>query len=201
MKNIDILITGSGGSGQSYFMKQLGKNFVTNSVGDNDGLKHMSSPNHPKLSNYNVKKCIFLYNKSFECICSFYRRNPSWAWLQVVKLGNIGKLKASNLSSADNFFSLVEERNSDLFSIEYQFENWTSTTTPFPVYYVDFNNIDTSKLASFLNCEENILSFDVKPRRQYPELQNKFPSAYLLYQNLDKKKQILAQTANDRQGL
>jgi len=201
MKDIDVLITGSGGSGQSYFMKQLGKNFTTNCTADNDSLKHMSSPNHPKLSNYNVKKCIFLYNKSFECICSFYRRNPSWAWFQVVKLGNSGKLKAGNLSSADNFFPLVEERNADLFSIEYQFENWTNAKTDFPVYYVDFNNINIDNLASFLNCDKKILSFDVKKRREYPELREKYPLAYSVYQNLDLKKQSLAEEANSRQGI
>ena len=76
-KELDILIVGSGGSGQSYFMKQLGKNFITNSVGDNDGLKHSSSPNNPKLANYKVNKCIFLYNKSFECICSFIFHSKS----------------------------------------------------------------------------------------------------------------------------
>jgi hypothetical protein len=200
-KELDILIVGSGGSGQSYFMKQLGKNFITNSVGDNDGLKHSSSPNNPKLANYKVNKCIFLYNKSFECICSFYRRNPSWSWLQVVKLGNAQKMKPANLANADRFFSLVEERNCDLFSIEHQFENWINADTSFPIYFVDFNNIDTAKLSSFLCCDENILSFDVKPRREYPELSNKYPNAYSLYQDLDNKKQRLAQEANRKQGL
>jgi len=198
MKEIEVLIVGAGGSGQSYFMKQIGQHFSTNSVGDNDKLKHMARPNMELLKQYNIHKCIFLYNRSFEGICSFYRRNPSWPWIQTMKLGNSGKLTAKDFGSIDRFFSLVEQRNEDLFSIRYQFENWVNADLPFPIYFVDFNNIDVDRLSAFLGCEKNLLNFNVKPRREYPQIRDKYPKAYELYQKLDKQKEELATAANKR---
>ena len=69
-----ILVVGSGGNGQTYFMNFLRDNGINiNNIKDSDKLKHLSGPNklkstmakHPKHKDVVVKKCIFLYKKSF----------------------------------------------------------------------------------------------------------------------------------------
>ena len=65
---IDLLIVGSGGNGQSYFMEFCKNNNIkTNCKYDIDKLKHIY---HPKLisNKYNIKKCIFIYNHPYKLI-------------------------------------------------------------------------------------------------------------------------------------
>jgi hypothetical protein len=71
---LDVLVIGSGGNGQTYFMEFLEKNGLKiNKLDDSDKLKHPCSPS--KLENPNITdKIIFIYNSPYESIESHYRR-------------------------------------------------------------------------------------------------------------------------------
>ena len=97
-----ILIIGSGGNGQTYFMKELKKNFLINRVDDLDYMKHMATPLNKRNKKYNfliknkkITKCIFLYNDPFDSICSHFRRK--WQWKQLLKLGNNNRLSQNQV--------------------------------------------------------------------------------------------------------
>ena len=71
---MDIICVGIGGNGQSFFMRYLeSKSFKINQIQDFDGLKHLSTLINLKKKN---RKCkiIYVFNKSFEDICSHYKR-------------------------------------------------------------------------------------------------------------------------------
>tara|TARA_B110001469_G_C9644191_1_gene324913 strand:- start:2081 stop:2314 length:234 start_codon:yes stop_codon:yes gene_type:complete len=58
-KNIDILVVGAGGNGQSYFMNFLKNNKINiNNCVDKDKLKHMHTINF-KIKKYKNKKMYF----------------------------------------------------------------------------------------------------------------------------------------------
>ena len=150
MKNeykFDVLVVGSGGNGQTYFMNFLNENNITtNHIGDRDGLKHLSSPKLLKSLNISFKKCIFIYNDSLTSILSHFRRK--WAYIQSNKLINTNsnllnnkfndklnklceKSKMINInynscykfSNIKSFEDIVKKYKIDLFGIEYQFNN------------------------------------------------------------------------------
>ena len=84
--NIDLLIVGSDGNGQTYFMEFCKNNNLNiNDVYDRDTLKHLPSPNSLN-SNIQINKCIFLYTEPYKSMLSHYKRN--WQYDQLLKLGN-----------------------------------------------------------------------------------------------------------------
>ena len=83
-----MLVIGIGGNGQTYFMEYLRqKSFRLNHRTDADRLKHISCPS--KLS-VKQKKCkiIYVYNKTFDAICSHYRRNHPVGQMRKIKIRN-----------------------------------------------------------------------------------------------------------------
>ncbi len=207
--DIDILVIGSGGNGQTAVMKHLRElGFKTNSLTNKDGLKHLYNPLTVKLKKVNVKLCIFVYNKSFSSVCSHFRRK--WGWKQIGTLGNRSRLKKHHVSTIDKFFELVENRNRDMFSIKFQFMNWFNNKKKlkFPVYFLDFNDYndnESKNLGIVLNKYfgeerapvEKSLHIEVKQRNAYNELIEKYPIAYKIYEAFDHKLKDLVTKSND----
>ena len=196
--NLDLLIVGSGGNGQSFIMKEISKKFKINNINDRDGLKHQSKPKNKVFENSNVKKCLFIYNRTFDSICSHFRRK--WPYRQIKKLGNIYNLKKSDLSNIDVFFRLVEEKkNKDLFSIFHQFKNWVKYRGDISIYFVNTYDIKVAELATYLGTDITFIETiknRVKKKDSYIYLKNKYPNANKLYMGIDKKINMIAQMYN-----
>jgi len=198
--NLDLLIVGSGGNGQSYFMKVLENKFKINSPGDKDGLKHLPSPNSPKLKKYKIKKCIFLYNDSFKAICSHFRRK--WAFSQINKLGNIYHLKKYQMKNINAFLQLANKHpGKDLYSIDYQFTNWYKQHTSFPIYFCNFSQINLPELAKFLKCPISYLNFTIKERGDYSDIDKKYQRVKIMYEKMDKDIDKLSKEKNKKLSL
>ena len=157
-----IVVVGSGGNGQTYFMEFLKINNVSiNDTTDKDGLKHLSTPEKLKQKNIfkSVSKCIFLYNEPCKAIASFFRKK--WHWNQMKKLENPYNLKKNEVADLNTFCSLVKEKGNDLFGIEHQFEKWLKNDLEIPIYFLDFNDIlkDKEKLNLFVGEELDYKKF------------------------------------------
>ncbi len=169
MIKLDLLIVGAGGNGQSYFMNFLKKNKIKiNSINDKDGLKHKSCPSKiPKK--YIIKKCIFLFNEPLSSIKSHYRRE--WPFIQMKKLENPYNLKKKDIKPISKLFKLTEEKNTDIYGIKYQFDNWYNADLEYPILFLNFNDVinEKDRLNKFLGKELNYSLFNIKERRQYNE--------------------------------
>lgn len=174
-----ILVVGAGGNGQTYFMDFLIKNKVSiNNPSDEDGLKHIPSP----LSipnNINIEKCIFLYNHPYYCLLSHYRRK--WPMFQCIKLGNPYKLTYNQIKNYNSFKKLTLLNNKDLYGIEYQFNNWITQKTSFPILFLNFNEIIAQKevLDNFLEIKLDYTDFNIKTRNAYDK-----DELYSIYEQL-----------------
>ena len=179
-----ILVVGSGGNGQTYFMQFLNKNNInTNDCTDIDGLKHLSSP-EKKLDK--VTKCIFLYNSSLKSILSHIRRK--WAFIQCKKLGNPYNLRKRQINHLATYSKLVKKHGKDLFGIKYQFNNWINTKTKFPILFLNFNDILDNRqiLNKFIGKKLNYEHFKVRKRNNSSENNNIDNTIINIYNNLDK---------------
>lgn len=179
-----ILVVGTGGNGQTYFMEYLlQKSFKLNDIGDKDKLKHISCPS--KLSSENKKcKIIYVYNNIFDSICSHYRRK--WAILQMNKIKN--KKNTCKINNIENFLKLTEKDLSDHFGIENHFLRWYKYDFPNGIYYLNLNKINKYELSSYLKCNVSIfdnLIYDSTKRHNYDNLKSKFPLTNIMYSNID----------------
>jgi len=177
--NRDILVIGPGGCGQTFFMQFLEKSFRINNFNDEDGLKHISAPG--KLTDEEKKcKIIYVYNASFDAICSHYRRG--WANIQAEKI-NGGKSSIS--SSVDSFFMSTEVDQVDHFGYKNHFLRFANEKN---IYFLNLNCFDKDGLSKFLNCEKCIfddLKLDLKKRHNYDHLKIKYPLSYKMYTDID----------------
>ena len=160
-----ILVVGSGGNGQTYFMEFLKSNkLVINHIHDTDGLKHLYSPDKiPALIKPTITKCIFLYSHPYSSLMSHYRRG--WEKFQIVKLGNPFALTEASMKYPC-FKKNVLINKKDMFGIEYQFNNWITANTSFPVLFLDFNEVLHKKalINLFLETELDYRFFQQKER-------------------------------------
>lgn len=181
---IDVLVVGPGGCGQTGLMKFLRNNNIKiNNLADRDRLKHMPNPNMiPK--NVKINKCIFVVNKSFESVCSHFRRG--WAKTQIRKLGNIYKLPIEKQTTLDEYFGFVRESGKDFFAIERQFDNWYNAKLPFPVYFLKFEEIpnNVKKLNEYVGNKIDFSTYKINPRKstKYREI---FKDVTILYDEID----------------
>ena len=202
-----ILVVGSGGNGQTYFMRFLRKNGInTNNLHDGkkgDNLKHLPNPNKLKsllvvpakqdiYNDVEVKKCIFLYNHPYYSLLSHYRRK--WAYRQCCKLGNPKSLTIDNVNNFNNIKERTYKVNKDIYGFAFQFKNWideTQKNNNLDILFLDFNDIikERDRLDAFVGKELNYDLFTIKERStsdiQYKKL-------YTIYDKLYKrmKKQI-----------
>jgi hypothetical protein len=161
-----ILVVGSGGNGQTYFMSFLKKNNINiNHIHDKDGFKHLCSPDHIKGHiKKRISKCIFLYGHPYSSMRSHYRRG--WETFQIAKLGNPFALSKLDMKY-ENYKQRVLSQKKDLFGIEYQFDNWINSDTPFPTLFLNFDEVLQKKslINLFLEKDLNYNLFQYEERQ------------------------------------
>ena len=180
---MNTIVVGVGGNGQSYVMEYLTKkSFRLNHPDDKDGLKHMSCPS--KLSVQHKKcKIIYVYNNTFDTICSHYRRR--WPIIQM------RKIKTNNtcqITKVEDFFTLTENDLEDHFGCKDHFLRWYKYDFPNGIYFLNLSNINKNGLSNYLNCDKSIfddLIFDPTKKTNYNDLKNKYPLSNNMYTNID----------------
>lgn len=181
---MDILVVGIGGNGQTLFMNYLHQNsFRINHRRDGDGLKHMSCPS--KLTDKQKKcKIIYVYNKTFDAICSHFRRK--WQITQMKKINNNNNI--CRIRKIQDFFKLTENSLIDHFGCKNHFLRWFKYDFPNGIYFLNLNNINKDELSKFLNCDiskfDNFI-FDSSKRHKYDDLKNTYPISNIMYSNID----------------
>lgn len=189
-----LLIIGSGGNGQTYFMNFLKKNNVgINKINDEDGLKHRNKYGGWRsdlgyLFDEKVfTKCIFLYNHPYYSIQSHMRKGEKSMLIQSKKLGNPYSLESKHYNK-QIFKQLTINCNRDIFGIENQFNNWVEERIPIPILFLDFTQIVTQKniLNNFLETELNYDLFEYKERKSTSNIDN---DLFIIYDQLFKEMQ------------
>ena len=180
---MDILVVGIGGCGQTYFMKYLQeKSFKLNHWDDLDGLKHISCPS--KLS-VKQKKCkiIYVYNNSFNAICSHYRRNWPIIQMKKIKINN-----TCQITKVEDFFKLIESSLFDHFGCKDYFLRWYKYDFQNRIYFLNLSKINRNELSDYLECDKSIfndLIYDPTIRKNYNYLKSNYPLSNILYTNID----------------
>ncbi len=177
---MNILVVGIGGNGQSYFMTYLHKkSFRLNHLGDQDRLKHISCPS--KLSGQQKKcKIIYVYNKTFDAICSHYRRK--WPIVQMRKIKGWTN-NTCQITKVEDFFTLTEASLVDQFGCKDHFLRWYKYDYPNGIYFLNLSKINKNELSNFLKCDKSIfddLIFDPSKRTSYSDLKSKYPLSNIM---------------------
>ena len=180
---MDFLVVGTGGNGQTYFMQYLiEKSFRINRIYDEDKMKHLSCPS--KLSDKHKElKIIYVYNKTFDSICSHYRRK--WPIIQMNKIKNHNDC---NFSRVEEFFEFTERSLSDHFGCKDHFLRWYKYTYKNGIYFLNLNELNKGELSKYMNCDSSIfdkLNFDSSKRNKYDNLKNRYPQSNIMYKNID----------------
>ena len=195
---IDLAVVGSGGNGQSYFMRFLNENGLTiNCHGNFDGLKHSKDCNLCTKKVKDVKKVIFLYNDPLMSILSHFRRN--WSRTQLRKLGNPFKLDDETSKNTKLLWEKTLENKRDIYGVEYQFDNWINSETSFPVLYLDFNEILQQKylIDKFVGKQLDWSLFEIEKRRS--KIDNDISDEIInIYQKLYSKIKSQSKEHNDK---
>lgn len=180
---MNILVVGIGGNGQTFFMNYLDKKlFSVNNIQDSDGLKHISSP-IKLIDEYKKCKIIYIYNKTFDAICSHYRRK--WPVIQMNKIKN---KNTCNINNIDDFFKLTETSLVDHFGCIEHFLQWYNYDFPNGIYFLNLNEINKCELSNFLKCDKSIfdnLIYDIEKRHNYNNLKYEYPLSNIMYKNID----------------
>jgi hypothetical protein len=192
-----IIVVGVGGNCQTYFMKYLKNNrFKLNSINDIDDLKHVSNP--AILEKYKTHKIIYIYNKSFDSICSHYRRKWAIKQMEKIKIKNTCTIKNVN-----NFFELTELNLIDYFGIKDHFLRYYKYNFTKDIYFLNFSKINKNELATFLKCDKSIfdnLNYDPNKRNNYINIKNKYPLSKIMYDNIDNYINKLSEYKNSNYG-
>jgi hypothetical protein len=192
-QNINLLIIGYGGSGQTFFMNHIKNNFnfYINELNDRDRLKHISFPdnNFNKIKNNNTK-IIFVVNDCFSSVCSHFRRQ--WAQVQINKLKNVNNilLNNHNIITIQDYLNHVEKTNIDYFGFLEQVKSWINYTGS--IHFHNFDNPNYVSLLNYLelsNTEENMkkIKYEIKLNNKYDILKNNYKNAYMLYKDINNK--------------
>ncbi len=180
---MNILVVGIGGNGQTYFMNYLQKKgFQTNNSNDKDGLKHISCPSKLPLLDKNCK-IIYVFNTTFDAICSHYRRK--WPKLQMRKI-NIKN--NCDIIDVNKFFSLTESTFFDHFGCKAHFLRWYKYNFSNNIYFLNLGKINKYELSKFLKCNISVfnnLIFDDSKRNNYYNIKSKYPLSNIMYTNID----------------
>ena len=201
LEDIELLVVGPGGSGQSYFMKYIKRHVFTNHQDDFDGLKHKGCPT--KIDNtYKIGKCIFLYNDPLKAIHSHYRRKYHWA--NILKLGNSNNLKEESVDTFEKYLNLVNKEKKELFGIEYQFLNWVQKEKNYEIYFLDFNDILSKKqeLCNYLKIVNTSFdNFEIRKRAKKPSETfyfTNYPNVLKIYKDLYEKMKNISKEENKK---
>ena len=188
---IDFICIGIGGSGQTYFMRYLNKKSIsTNNLCDKDRIKHISTPKKiPKK--YKNHKIIYIFNNSFDAICSHYRRD--WPVYQMNKI-NL-KRNVCKISNVEKYFEYTEKNMNDIFGCEKHFLRLFNDKYNNNIYFVNLNNFNKIDLSRFMGVNKSFFDdfdFDISKRHDYSSLKKKYPFSNIMYKNIDKKIDELA---------
>jgi hypothetical protein len=193
--NINLLVIGYGGSGQTFFMRHIKNNFgfCINNLTDKDKLKHISFPNNnfDNIINNNANiKIIFVINDCFNSVCSHFRRN--WPQIQINKLQNIHNISLinNNINTIEEYLKHVENTNIDYFGFLEQVKSWTNYNGS--IYFHNFDNPNYISLLNFLelsNTEQNInkIKYEVKTNDKYDSLKKKYNNSHKFYEDINNK--------------
>ena len=199
--NIDILCVGPGGNGQTFFMHFMKKHFNINPPIEYKsqifGLKHLFSPEKLEIDTSKLK-VIYVYNNSFDSICSHFRRK--WAPFQIKKLHG-PKHVFTGYKDVNQYFNKTEQSLEDHFGIEKHFKQWFLNKKNLNIYYLNMSDLDKTELAAFLECNEQIfdeLNYDKNKRHNYDEVKINNPLSTIFYKNLDTKMEQLSSYHNKK---
>ena len=177
-----LIVVGSGGNGQTYFMRFLIRNgFQVNHLWHKDKIKHCR---HPKLiENRNITHCIFLYNDPYLAIKSHFRRGyqrffKTW-------FGNPHNLSRYALTRFSRLRKLTIEKQKEISGIEYQFNNWIDYKTEYPILFLNLNEVLEKKeeINIFLGKKLNYNSFKYRNRQSIVSNNVKDDPFYKIYQD------------------
>jgi hypothetical protein len=201
LKDIELLVVGPGGSGQSYFMKYIKRHVFANHQDDFDGLKHKGCPTKID-SSYKIGKCIFLYNDPLKAIHSHYRRK--YQWENILKMGNLNNLKEKDVDTFKKYLDLTNKEKRDLFGMEYQFLNWVQKEKSYEIYFLDFNDIMDKKeeLCNYLKIKNTSFdNFEIRKRAKKPNETfyfTKYPNVLKVYNDLYEKMKNISKEENKK---
>jgi hypothetical protein len=134
--NIDILVVGMGGCGNTSMIKYLNsKNIKVNHIGNKDNFKHMLKPHE---YDYKCKKVIFVYGDLPRSIYNHYRR-----WKNVNM--HFKNLHTHLPPTYAQFVNKVCQQNKDISRLYEQFINWCSGQSKQPVFMLNFNEFPSVK--------------------------------------------------------
>lgn len=183
---MEFIINGSGGNGQTFFIKHLVNIGVsTNNVVDSDGFKHCNPNKIINLIKSQNIKVIYVYNDPFNSICSLYRRGYQQA--QINKMRVVNNILPENI---DEYFKLVENTNKDYFGYYEHINEWYSIRNDISIYFHNFIDPNWEELSNFLSLDENDVVYQIKNRDNLDFIE-KYPKAHLFYDDLFKKIQNL----------
>lgn len=199
--NFDILCVGPGGNGQTFFMEFMKNHFNINPhiefTTQIFGLKHLFSPEKLKMDTSKLK-VIYVYNNSFDSICSHFRRK--WALCQIRKLHGT-KQVFTGYKDVNDYFHKTEETLIDHFGVEKHFKQWFLNKKNLNIYYLNMSDLDKTELAEFLDCNQKIfdqLNYDKNKRHNYDDVKINNPLSTIFYKNLDSKMEELASYHNKK---
>ena len=182
---MNIIVVGIGGNGQTYFMQYLHeKSFRLNHLHDADKLKHNSCPTNLNEHQKN-SKIIYVYNKTFDAICSHFRRG--WGYAQMVKI-NINTPYEEESGKKEGFFKMTESTLHDHFGAKEHFLRWYNYNFPNGIYFLNLNKINKDELSAFLKCDKSVFDnfiFDSTNRHNYNEIKSKYPLSNTMYTDID----------------
>lgn len=188
--DLELLIVGFGGVGQTYFMEWCRNNdFQTNDLHDADRLKHLRSPDNLPVR---VKQCIYVYNHPYYAIRSHYRRG--WAEYQMQKLGNPYGLTAPEMNYR-KFMKKVIRRKRDLFGAELHLDQWMYASTYFPILFLDFSCFLSEKETINRFLQKSMDYTHVAIHERYPYTIDRY-KAFRFYDTLYAKMKLQSSAKN-----
>jgi len=161
-KEIEVLISSTGGVGTTFLIKHINKYKLTNHIGDNDKLKHIIFP--PVSYNKNIKY-IFIFGNPIDSVISLFKRN-------------LYHNHSSKLVQFNNKFNAISQNTTleeyarggiDRFLFAEQFNNWLELSKFYPTLFLKYEKIwdNLDILYEFLEIPlEELSKFPEKKKRK-----------------------------------
>jgi hypothetical protein len=188
--NVDVLVTGHGGTGQGRLMRQIRDRSTVqiNNADDADGLKHLSSPQKIPPS-CRAKHCIYVFGDPLKSICEHFRRGEPRRQMQKLEAdprvcNAFSKPELNCAKGLSSYLVSVRSTDVDIFGIQNQMHRW-ATEAKMPVYMLDVAEIakESEAVSSFLGADVRL--FDVGPPKALPDfVTEQFPDVKKLYDNI-----------------
>ena len=165
-KKMNLVITSFGGCATTTLLRYFSTLYNTNSISDQDGLKHLPFP--PISFNKNLK-FIYLYGDPRQTVASIFRRN--FQHVHSIKLQQGMKVTStkSYVPSSDSIEKYASN-GIDNFHLQNHFQNWYYNYTSFhPTLFIRYESLwqNIDAISNFLNIPMDLLdNFPEKKERQ-----------------------------------